>query len=178
MPRYHLTIKDRTAGGVTLPACQSMTVGKLDFRRYTSVPSRGHDLPDETYPGAVGEYKPEDVAAFHEAVKHFVVRWGFRDRTKMGVAQAPQLSSAVVHDTRNRDYSRASGDEDLADYLEVREIQVGVPVGVLNTITAEQAAAKQDAEASEARARATDPTDAIRRKVHARAKAAGESLGD
>ena len=67
MPRYHLTIKDRTEGGVTLPACQSMTIGKLDFRRYTSIPSKVEGMPDETYPGAVGEYSEADVEGFRAA---------------------------------------------------------------------------------------------------------------
>lgn len=173
MPRFLLTIKDRTLGGVTLPPCQSFTIGKLDFRRYTQIPSQVEGVPDETYLGAVGEYSEADVTAFKGQVANYVVRWGVTKSKDKG----PSLRSAQVYDTRINTYSpMPDRDEPLADYLGVQPIALGAHMAVASMITAEQAAQRQEAQAAEDKARATDPTDDRRRKQHGRAKAAGESL--
>lgn len=175
MPRFHLTIKRHADG---LPPCQSATIGKLDFRVYTTVHSQTEGVPDTTYEGAVGEYDEKDVAEFREVVKHFVVRWGFAaKRNPDGTMGPSRLRSATVHDTRVKNAIRTPKfEEPLGLYLDVRPINLDdhqQPVGV---VTPEQAAAEQESRASEERARASDPSDGQRRARHGRAKATGEGV--
>lgn len=169
--RLHLTIREHRDG---LPPCQSITVGKLDFRRYTSVPSKREGLPDQVYLGAVGEYSEADVEAFRERVKHLVVRWGYRVK-KDGTRQ---LWSAQVHDTRVAGFFPVpEADEPLERYLEVQPIGAGVPVStIFGSAPPEHLEAVAAASASEERARREDPTDQSRRARHGRAKAAGEGV--
>lgn len=167
--RFHLTIKDREG----LPPCQSITVGKLDFRRYTTINSTREGLPDQTYHGAAGEYDEADVAEFHEKVKHLVVRWGWSTR-KLDGREVTRLWSAAIFDTRCKEFFPTDRDEPLSRYLDVQPITVGVPTSFVGA-TAEQIEASSSARASEERAR-QDPRDARERAKHARAKRDGETV--
>lgn len=183
MPRYHLTIKDRTENGVSLPPCHAITVGKLDFRRYTSIPTKIEGQPDRIYTGAVAEHKAEEVAEFRELVKRFVVRWNWREKGSDGRPVDRRLWGAQVIATRVGDkpspnfFPLPERDEPLEKYLDVREIPSGLPEDLVGVgVSADQVAAEQEAQANEARARSNDKSDEARRRVHGRAKAAGESL--
>jgi hypothetical protein len=166
--RYHLTIRDRDG----LPPCQSITVGKLDFRRYTAIPSTREGLPDQIHHGAVGEYTDEEVAGFREAVKHLVVRWGHRVQSD----GSRRLWSAAIHDVRcSGFFAVPEADQPLAELLDVQPITI-TPVTMIGNATAEQIDALAVAQASEERARREDPQDQSRRARHARAKATGEGV--
>lgn len=165
--RLQLNILDRDG----LPPCHAVTIGKLEFRRYTTVPSRVGGLPDMVHMGAVGEYSEADIAEFRDRVQHFVVRWGWRER--QGV---PQLWAAEIHDRRVTGWFPVpERDEPLERYLLVQEIATGVPASI-GAATPEQVEALAAARASEDRARREDPTDGQRRAAHGRAKRAGEGV--
>lgn len=171
--RYHLDIKDKNG----FHPVQSITIGKLDFRRYTSVPKwrdgRSDGLPDPIYRGAVGEYSDADLEEFREKVQHFVVRFHVED-----VKGVPTIRRAEVWDTRVSAYFAQIEDEPLEPYLSVRPVEGYTPAELVGSVTPEQAAAKQAAEASERQARATDPADHGRRARHARAKRDGTGVSD
>lgn len=163
--RLHLAIKSRG----DLPPCQSVTIGKLDFRRYTTVNAKGKGAIDQTYMGAVGEYSDEDVKDFEARAKNLVVRWGWKDG-----ADGRSLHSATIFDKRVPDYFETEDDEPLRGYLTLTPVGVDAPHSI-GTTTPEQVAALASARASEERAR-QDPRDARERAKHTRAKRDGESV--
>lgn len=176
MARFNLFITDVDG----LPPCAAITVGKLEFRRYTKVRNTNPDLPDLTHLGAVGDYSEKDIAEFEQAAKHLVVRWFWGEKNGKTYRRAAQ-----VIDTRlaaQGAYQRDEADEPITNYLQV--IPVGpsaspLPIGIGSAspeqLEAVAASQRADANRSEAIAR-QDPADARTRAQHGRAKARGEHV--
>lgn len=181
--KYHLTIRDRAG----MPPCHAIVLGGLEgrtsaeqprptgnlraveFRRVTQVLGLTADDPTVTYPGAVGLYSEEEIAAYRAAVQHHVVRW----RWSREQDREPRLVAAEVHDTRCVGFESDVEDEPLEGYLVIRPLADPLAPIAGDPVEAEALAQAQQAELI---AQQTDGADARRRARHARAKMTGERI--